>query len=86
MLVLLTLGFIIYLGSRMQPEMPFPWDWVRASPVIFLVILAAVFVLDKIDPLARFLLAVGNRFVVFLFISIPVSLLALLVVLVRNIF
>ena len=86
MLVILALGFMIYLGSRMQPEMPFPWNLVRASPAILLCILAAVFVLDKIEPLGRFLLAIANRLVVFLLISIPVSILALAVVLVRNIF
>lgn len=86
MLVLLTLGFLIYLGSRMQPEMPFPWDLVRGSPVIFLCILVAVFLLDKIDRLGGFLQALANRFVVFLFLSIPVSVVALLVVFMRNIF
>ena len=84
LLVILSLGFVIYMGTQMQSETSFPWDLVRLSPVIFLLILLLVPLLDKVDFLRKFLLAVANRFVVFLYISIPISILAVLVVLVRN--
>lgn len=86
LLVVLTLGYIIYLGTLMQPNMPFPWNLIRLSPVIFLIILLIVFLLDQIGFLRKFLNAAADRFIVFLYISIPVSILSFAVVLIRNLF
>lgn len=85
LLVILTLGFLIFWGSKMQPEMPFPWTLVRQSPLIFLLIIALVFLLDKIGFLRKILTGAANRFIVFLYFLIPISILSLIVVLVRNI-
>lgn len=85
LLVILTLGFLIYLGTQMQRASVFPWALVRQSPLILLVILLLVHLLDQIGFLRKFLAAAANRFIIFLYISIPVSILSLLVVLIRNI-
>jgi hypothetical protein len=85
LLTVLTLAFFMYLGNKMQPEMPFPWGLVRQTPWFILLIILLVFILDQIAFLRKFLEATANRFVVFLYILIPISILAAIVVLVRNI-
>lgn len=85
-LVILTLGFFIYLGRSMQPGMLFPWNLIHQLPLISLLIVMLVFLLDKISFLQKILKETANRFIVFLYISIPISILSLLVVVVRNVF
>ena len=85
LLTVLTLAFFIYLGSKMQPEMPFPWGLVRQTPLFLLLIILLVFILDQIAFLRKILEELANRFIVFLYILVPISILATIVVLVRNV-
>lgn len=85
LLVILTLGLFIYFGSKTQPEMPFPWTLVRQLPLFFLLIIVLVFLLDQIGFLRKILTGTATRFIVFLYFSIPISILSLIVVVVRNI-
>jgi hypothetical protein len=86
LLVIFTLGFFIYLGGKMQPEMPFPWALIRQLPLIFLLIIALVLLLDKVGFLRKILTGTANRFIVFLYFSIPISILSVVVVALRNVF
>ena len=52
---------------------------------VFLLIFVLVFLLDRITFLGKIIEDISDRFVVFLYISIPVSAVSFLVVLVRNI-
>lgn len=83
--VILTLLFLIYLGSKMQSDV-FPWTLIRMSPYILLLIVFLVFLLDRVNFLRNFIEKLADRFTVFLYILIPISVLSALVVLIRNVF
>ncbi len=86
LLISLGLGYMIYVASHINAEEPFPYTLFQWMLIVFPLILALVFLLDRITFLTRILEDIADRFVVFLFISIPVSAVSILVVLVRNIF
>lgn len=85
LLVLAGLGYMMYIASHINAVEPFPYTLFQWAPFVFLLILAVVFILDRIPFLARILEELSDRFVVFLFISIPVSIVSFIVVLFRNI-
>jgi len=87
-LIISILLFFIFLNNRIQADSPFPLELVRlrSLPFILMVILAFAFLMDQIGFLRKILMELADRLVVFLYISIPVSIVALLVVLIRNIF
>ncbi len=85
LLVLLGLGYMIYVASHINAIEPFPYILFQAAPFVFLFIVGLVFVLDRITFLTRILEDISDRFVVFLFIFIPVSAVSFIVVFIRNI-
>jgi hypothetical protein len=85
LLVSLWLGYLIYIAGKIMPEMPFPYTLIKWSPVFFLLILIFVLLLGEIKFLSKIVDDISDRFVVFLYISIPVSAISLMVVLIRNI-
>ena len=85
-LVLFGLGFLIYLSRNLHADAPFPLTLVQRLPVAGVAILVLVFLVDQVGFLRRVLDELANRLTIFLYISIPVSVIALLVVLVRNVF
>ena len=84
-LVLFGLGYLIYLNKNLHADSPFPLTLVRWIPVSGVAILVLVFLVDQVGFLRRVLDELANRLTIFLYISIPVSVIALLVVLIRNI-
>lgn len=85
LLVSLLLGYLVYLARHIIIEQPFPYTLMKWSPLFAVLILVLVFLLDRITPLSKIVESLANRLVVFLYISVPVSLISLLVVLFRNI-
>jgi hypothetical protein len=85
LLVSLLLGYLVYLASHIIVEQPFPYTLMKSSPLFVVLILVLVFFLDRIPPLSKIVESLSSRLVVFLYISIPVSLISLLIVLFRNI-
>jgi hypothetical protein len=85
LLVSLLLGYLVYLARHIIVEQPFPYTLMKWSPLFGILILALVFLLDRITPLSKIVESLANRLVVFLYISVPVSLISLLIVLFRNI-
>ena len=85
LLILLGLGYMMYVASHINATEPFPYILFQWAPLVFLLILAVVFILDRINFLTRIMEDISDRFVVFLFISIPVSVVSFAVVLIRNI-
>ncbi len=85
-LVSLGLGYLMYFDNHLQYQVPFPLDLVYWTPAIAAAILALAFLIDRLGFLDRVLNELTNRFIVFLYISIPLSLISLLIVLFRNIF
>lgn len=86
LLVSLGLGYLLYLNQNLYGLDSFPLELVSWMPVAAIAILVLVFVLDRIDFLCKILLEIANRLTVFLYIFIPISLVSLLIVLIRNIF
>ena len=86
LLLSLLLGYFLYVSQFINTEQDFPYSYFRILPIVFLVILALVFILSYIQPLTKFLEWLADKLEVFLILSIPVSAIALVVVLVRNIF
>jgi hypothetical protein len=84
LLVILTLGFLIYLGHKIQPDMSLPFSLFRMLPIALIIILALVFLLGQIGWLRKILEEIAARLIVFLYISIPISIFSFLVVVVRN--
>lgn len=85
-LVLFGLGYLMYLNKKLDVDSPFPLTLIRWLPAALLVILILVFLVDRVPFLRRILEEVANRLTVFLYISIPVSVISLLAVLIRNAF
>ncbi len=85
-LVLLGLGYLILLNRNMNALDPFPWDMIRLIPIVAVVILILVFLIDRIPFVPRILDELSNRALVFLYVSIPISVISVLVVLIRNIY
>jgi hypothetical protein len=86
LLVLLGLGYLMYFSQTLRLDSPFPYAMVQWMPVIAVAIFILISLADKIGFLNKVLEELANRFVVFLYILIPVSIVSLLTVLVRNIF
>lgn len=86
LLLSLSLGYVMYFDNRLNYQSPFPLGLVYQTPIIIAVLFALVFLVDWIGVLDKILIDLSDRLIVFLYISIPVSLISLLVVLVRNIF
>jgi hypothetical protein len=85
-LVLLGLGYLIYLDKKLYADFPFPLALVRWIPVAGVAILLLVFLIDRVGFLRRVLDELANRLTIFLYISIPISVVSLLVILIRNVF
>lgn len=86
LLVSLGLGYLIYFSNHLNYQTPFPLDLVYLTPIIIVTVFILVFLIDWIGFLDTILKELSNRLTVFLYISIPISLLSLLTVLIRNIF
>jgi hypothetical protein len=85
LLVLFGLSYMIYIANHINTEEPFPYTLFQWAPLVFLVILALVIQLGRVNFLQRMLEDLADRFEIFLFISIPISVISFIVVLVRNI-
>lgn len=85
LLVLFGLGYLIYFNDQLKAER-FPLELVYWTPAIALAILSLVFLIDWLGFLDKILNELTNRTIVFLYLSIPISLISLLTVLIRNMF
>lgn len=86
LLVSFGLGYLIYFANHLNYQNPFPLDLVYLTPTIIVAVFVLVFLIDWTGFLDKILNELSNRLTVFLYISIPVSLISLLTVLARNIF
>lgn len=84
LLALFGLSYMMYFTSKLNVD-TFPLGLVYQTPLIAFIILVVVFLIDRLGFLNKILEELANRFTVFLYISIPISLLSLLTVLIRNI-
>ena len=86
LLVSMVLGYFGYISCHINTEEDFPYSLVKWAPLVFFLILVLVFLLARIKFLTKVLEWVAEQLEVFLTLSLPISMIALVVVLVRNIF
>lgn len=86
LLVGLDLGYLYYFDWKLQTDASFPYGLAKWTPLIALLILALVFLLDRVKFLGKILEELGDRLTIFLYIFIPLTVLSLLTVLIRNLF
>lgn len=86
LLVSMALGYFGYISSHINTEEDFPYSLVKWSPLVFIFILVLVFLLARIKFLTKVLEWAAEQLEVFLILSLPISMIALVVVLIRNIF
>lgn len=84
-LVILGLGYLILLNRNMSADAAFPWYMIRWIPFVLVAILLLVYLLDRVPFVRRLWEELANRALIFLYISIPLSVISALVVLIRNI-
>lgn len=83
---LLGLGYLIYINLYFPSADSYPLASYIHDLTVFLVIVSLAFLIDRVAFLRNLLEGFANRAVVFLYLIAPVSAVALLVVLFRNIF
>lgn len=86
LLVLFGLGGLMYFDYNIQADNPFPLAMFQWSPVFVVLILLLVFLLDKIALIRTILEKSADNLVIFLYILIPVSVISVVTVLIRNLF
>lgn len=84
LLIILGLGYLAWFDWQLQRGAAFPYELAKWTPMMAVPILALVFLLDKIKWLGQILEELGDRLTILLYILIPLSVVSLLTVLIRN--
>lgn len=82
-LAILGLGFMMLIAKQFSTKAYYPAELIRWAPAVFVAILLIVFFLGRISFLRRVLEVLADRAIIFLYISIPISILSLLAILIR---
>ncbi len=82
----LLLGLMMYVADQFSAKDYYPADLIRWASVIFALAGLAVYFLGRIRLVRRAVEFFADRAIVFLYISLPVSLLSLIAVFLQNIF
>lgn len=85
-MVIMGLAYMMYLANLFQGKEDYPSAEIQLAPIILLAILLAVFLIGRISILRKLIDGFADRAIVFLYISIPLSFLCLLVVLMQLVF
>lgn len=80
-ILLIGLGYMMYLANLFQGKDDYPSAAIQLAPLVLLASLLAVFLVAKIAVLRKLIEGFAERATVFLYISIPLSLVCLLFVL-----
>ena len=84
-LVMLGLGYMMYFATRFTDVNDYPAAMIKVTPYVLVIILVLVFLLGRIGFLSRIIEAFANRAVILLYLSIPASIISLVIVIIRNI-
>ena len=84
--IVALLGYLIYFSMAFKSiaEEDYPVTLIRWTPAILIALAVLVFAVGKIRSLSRIVEDFSARAVIFLYISIPISVLSLLYVIARN--
>jgi len=81
-----VLGLLMYVANKFKAKDYYPAGIARWLPAILILILLAVYFLGHVRMARKAIEFFADRAVVFLYISIPVSVFSLVAVLFRNVF
>ena len=84
-LSILVLGLMMYIAGQFSTKEYYPAEIIRWTPAILVLIATVVYLLGRLQFTRQAIEFFADRAVIFLYISIPVSVLSLLTVLIRNI-
>jgi len=82
-LAILGLGLMMYIAKQFETKEYYPAELIRWAPAILVAILAFVFLLGRVTLARKGFEVFADRAIIFLYISIPISLLSLITVLIR---
>lgn len=86
-LVLLSLGYTMYIASLFQNKGDFPRSYMlRLSVPVLIAILFLVYLSAKIGFVRKVLEEIANRATIFLYLAVPVSIISVIIVILRNLF
>jgi hypothetical protein len=85
-LVLLGLGYMMYFDETLLNEILMPRLFLLRALRVAVGILVLVFLIDQVKLLRSAVEGFANRAVIFLYILVPVSIISVLTVVIRNIF
>jgi hypothetical protein len=85
-LSILVLMLMMYIASQFSGKQYYPADIIRWSPAILVLIGLVVYLLGRVQFIRNAIEFFADRAIIFLYISIPVSFLSLVIVLIRNVF
>jgi len=84
--VITTLAYAVYILTQFGSRDDYPNEVVRLIPVVLLFSVILAFLIGKVGILVKAIDFFAKQTIVFLYITIPVSLVSSLVILVRSIF
>lgn len=84
LLSILALGLMMFIADQFNTKAYYPADIIRWLPAYLALIGLIVFFAGRIRFINKFLEFFADRAIIFLYISIPVSVLSLIVALIRN--
>jgi hypothetical protein len=82
-LVLPILGYMMYIAYQFESKLDYPTQELNWAPVILLATLLLVFVVGKVVFLRKALEFFADHSTIFIYISVPISLISVLVVVIR---
>ena len=81
-LVLPGLGYMMYVAFQFQEKLDYPSEALDWAPVVLVATLVLVFLAGRVHLLRRTLEIFADRATIFLFLSIPASLVSILIIIV----
>lgn len=85
-MILISLGYMIYLANQFQGKEDYPSAALQLAPIVLFIAIIAAVLAGKISIVGKILAGFADRATIFLYISIPLSLICLLVVLGQLVF
>ena len=84
-LSLLVLGLMMYIADQFTTKENYPAELIRWTPAILVLIALVVYAIGRVQLARKIIEVFADRAIIFLYISIPISLVSLIAVLIRNI-
>jgi len=82
-LSILVLALMMYIASQFTTKQYYPSEIIRWSPAILIVIAVIVYFLGRVNFTRKVLEFFADRAIIFLYITIPISVISLVIVLFR---